>query len=273
MRGLVAVIRRAYLRSRLSSQGPSPRRTTRITDPPTACCSSSIWLAVLVSGLALPWMKNGSGYSWLTQSSPSWWPWLLDQGEVGDEVVVVAEGLAAADAVAVGGDHVVGEALGQGDVVEERAGLAGPARGERRRPAAAGPGRDPAGLLGRCRTADGQAADQGAGRGQSLDEHTPADAGRLHVLVLAARRSFPRTRSSPGPAGLARRDCTRAVRARADHAVNRSRHRAGRQTGWSAQIHLEAEGRSRSGERCRRRAVRPRWRCRERTGEGDGQIT
>jgi hypothetical protein len=25
-------------------------------------------------GVAFPWMKNGSGYSWLTQSSPSWWP-------------------------------------------------------------------------------------------------------------------------------------------------------------------------------------------------------
>jgi hypothetical protein len=46
------------------------------------------------------------------------------QGEEGDEVVVVAEGLATADRVAVGGDHVVGEAVGQGDVVEEPARLA-----------------------------------------------------------------------------------------------------------------------------------------------------
>jgi len=138
----------------------------------------------LVSGVGVAVDEERVGVLVVDPEQPLLVAAALDQGEVGDEVVVVAEGLAAADAVAVGGDHVVGEALGQGDVVEEPAGLAGPARGERRRPAAAGPGRDPAGLLGRCRTADGQAADQGAGRGQSLDEHTTADAGRLHVLVL-----------------------------------------------------------------------------------------
>jgi hypothetical protein len=42
------------------------------------------------------------------------------QREVGDEVVVVAEGLAAADGVALGGDHVVGEPVGQRNVVDER---------------------------------------------------------------------------------------------------------------------------------------------------------
>jgi hypothetical protein len=120
------------------------------------------------------------------------------QREVGDEVVVVAEGLAAADGVAVGGDHVVGEPVGQRHVVDEQPGLAGPALGERRRPAPARAGRA-GGLPGQRRTG-GQLADQGAGGGQALDEHPAAHgAGDRHVVLL--QHSHPS--SSPAAATIA----------------------------------------------------------------------
>jgi hypothetical protein len=121
------------------------------------------------------------------------------QREVGDEGVVVAEALAAADGVAVGGDHVVGEPVGQGHVVDEQARLAGPALRERRRPAAACLCGHAGGLLRQRRTGSRQPADQRAGRGQPLDEHPTADPGCGRQLALL-QHSRP-----PGGAGTAPR--------------------------------------------------------------------
>jgi hypothetical protein len=134
------------------------------------------------------------------------------QGEVGGEVVVVAEVLPAADAVTVGGDHVVGEPLGQGDVVEEPARLAGPALGERRRPPAPTAGADPFALAGQRRTADGHPADQGPGRGQPLDEDAPADLARRRQLLLLQHRIPPGRRATFRP---------RTVRRRSDRDLSR----------------------------------------------------
>ena len=68
-------MRRLYFEGETTCHTPSRPRLMCRMELPTASCSSWIWSGsfAVPSGLYPCW-KKGSGYSWFTNSSPSWLP-------------------------------------------------------------------------------------------------------------------------------------------------------------------------------------------------------